>query len=52
MKITGCHIKLSETKPSVKTPAPLLGEHNKEVYSEFMGFDEKEIAAMKEEGVI
>ncbi|WHH61152.1 CoA transferase [Petroclostridium sp. X23] len=52
MKITGCHIKLSETKPLVKTPAPLLGEHNKEVYSEFMGFDEKEITTMIEEGII
>lgn len=52
MKITGSHIKLSETRPTVKTPAPILGEHNKEFYQEFMGLTEEEIQKMSEEGII
>ena len=52
MKITGSHIKLSETKPCIKTPAPLLGQHNKEVYTELLGLSIDEIAAMKAEGLI
>ena len=52
MKITGSHIKLSETKPSVKTPAPILGQHNKEFYQEFMGLTEEEIESMNVDGII
>ncbi|AKN32000.1 carnitine dehydratase [Clostridium carboxidivorans P7] len=52
MKITGSHIKLSETKTSVKTPAPVLGQHNKEFYKEFMGLSEKEIENMIQEGIL
>lgn len=52
MKITGSHIKLSETKPCIKTPAPLLGQHNNEVYQELLGLSMEEIAAMKEDGLI
>lgn len=32
MKIPGCPIKFSSTPGSVETPAPLLGQHNKEVF--------------------
>ncbi len=52
MKITGSHIKLSETKPCIKTPAPLLGQHNDEVYKDFLGLSADEIAAMKQEGLL
>lgn len=52
MKITGSHIKLSETKPCIKTPAPLLGQHNDEVYKELLGLSFDEIAAMKQDGLI
>jgi len=52
MKITGSHIKLSETKPSIKTPSPLLGQHNDEVYKELLGLSIEEIAAMKKEALI
>lgn len=52
MKITGSHIKLSKTKSSIRTPAPILGQHNKEIYSELLDFSEEEIKSMKEEGII
>lgn len=52
MKITGSHIKLSETKTSVKTPAPVLGQHNKEFYKEFMSLSEREIENMIQEGIL
>lgn len=48
MKLTGCHIKLSETKPGIRSPAPLLGQHNEEVYGEIIGLSKGEIKAMTE----
>lgn len=52
MKIAGTHIKLSETKAGVRTPSPLLGQHNEEVYKSLLGLSEKEIAALREHGLI
>ncbi|MDR3362200.1 MAG: CoA transferase [Desulfovibrio sp.] len=52
MKITGSHIKLSETPTSIRSPAPLLGQHSAEVYKELLGIDDKELATLKAEGVI
>ncbi|MCX5820362.1 MAG: CoA transferase [Deltaproteobacteria bacterium] len=50
-KLTGCHIKMSETKPSVKTPAPTLGQHNEEIFGG-LGLSEDEVRKMRDEGVI
>jgi formyl-CoA transferase len=50
--ITGTHLKLSETKPGVRTPAPLLGQHNEEVYADLLGFSPAQIAELKQQGVI
>lgn len=44
----GCVVKLSETPGSVETPAPLLGQHNAEVF----GLAEEELKKLKAEGVI
>lgn len=52
MKIAGTHIKMSETKPGVRTPAPLLGQHNEEVYGSLAGLTVEEIAALESEGLI
>lgn len=52
MKITGSHIKMSETKPCVRTPAPMLGQHNEEIYENFLGLTEQQIQTLKREGVI
>lgn len=52
MKIAGTHIKMSDTKPCVRTPAPLLGQHNDEVYRDLLGLSADEIAALKEQEII
>jgi crotonobetainyl-CoA:carnitine CoA-transferase CaiB-like acyl-CoA transferase len=52
MKITGAHIKLSETKAEVRTPAPLLGQHNSEVLKDILGLSDAEIEKLVDEKVI
>jgi len=52
IKVTGNHIKFSETPASVKKSSPQLGEHTVEVLSEWMGFSQEEIAGLKASGAI
>jgi benzylsuccinate CoA-transferase BbsF subunit len=42
---------LSES-PSELSPSPLIGEHNKKVYTEILGLNEKEIEELTKQGVI
>ena len=51
MKLTGCHIKMSRTPSAIRTPAPLLGQDNDEIYGS-LGYSADQIAHMREEGVI
>ena len=53
-KITypGPFIKLAETPLSPQHRAPLIGEHNKEIYLNEMGFSWQDIIVLKQEGVI
>ena len=50
-KMPGCPIKLSDSPVSVTT-APLLGQHNAEVYGEYFGYDDEKLKALKEQKVI
>ena len=50
--LTGNHIKLSEKKAGIKTPAPLLGQHNYDVYSELLGLDKGTIDEYIENGIL
>src|SRR6056297_2587866 len=52
MKVTGQHIKLSETKAEIKTPAPLLGQHNYEVFGDVFNLTEEEILILENENII
>lgn len=52
MKVNGAHIKLSKTKPEVKEPAPLLGQHNQQVLSDMLGLSDEEIEELKKQGII
>ena len=52
IKLTGSHIKFSETKTSIRTPSPALGEHNTDILSSLLGLSALEIQSLKEEGVI
>jgi formyl-CoA transferase len=47
----GNPIQLSDS-PTAVTPAPLLGEHNAEVYAALLGYVAGDLAALKREGVI
>ncbi|MDR3265170.1 MAG: CoA transferase [Synergistaceae bacterium] len=52
VKLTGSHVKLSETPPSLRTPSPSLGQHNEEVYGEYLGLSAAEVAELKREGAL
>lgn len=44
-------LKFSETPATIRTPAPLFGQHTKEVLKE-LGYNEEEIENLEKEGVI
>lgn len=48
MYFQGCPVKLSQTPGSVDTPAPLLGQHNKQVF----GLTQEQLEEMKAEGIL
>jgi crotonobetainyl-CoA:carnitine CoA-transferase CaiB-like acyl-CoA transferase len=52
VRMVGPAIRLSETPGSVRTPAPMLGEHTGEVLEKMLGLAGEEIAALRSEGVI
>lgn len=50
--LNGPHIKFSDTKATVRSHAPLLGQNNYEIYNQFLGLDKAEVDAYAEKGVI
>ncbi|MBE0529582.1 MAG: CoA transferase [Rhodospirillales bacterium] len=48
----GLTMKMSETPPSIRRPAPSLGEHTAEVLSEWLGYTEGQIDKLTEDGVL
>lgn len=52
MRLNGCHIKMSDTMPAVRTCAPALGQHNAEVYGGLLGLTEEKLELLKQKGVI
>jgi formyl-CoA transferase len=47
----GCPVQLEDSKVNV-TSAPLLGEHNREVYREYLGLGENQLDELKRQGII
>jgi crotonobetainyl-CoA:carnitine CoA-transferase CaiB-like acyl-CoA transferase len=52
VRMVGAPVRLSETPGSVRTPAPMLGEHTDLVLRELLGLGADEIAALRATGAI
>lgn len=50
--LTGNHIKFSDKKAGVHTPAPLLGQHNEEVYAKYAGLSREQVEQYKQQGIV
>ena len=48
----GAPCKLSETPWAIRYPAPLLGQHNEEIYCNRLGYSREELASLHDAGVI
>ena len=52
LRITGNPIKLSQTPPDPKHPAPLLGQDNREVLRDIFGYSDEQIDKWQEEKIL
>jgi crotonobetainyl-CoA:carnitine CoA-transferase CaiB-like acyl-CoA transferase len=52
VKMTAPTVQLSDTPGSIRSPAPLLGQHTEQVLQERLGLGEQEIARLRSIGVI
>lgn len=52
LRVPGSVFKMSQTPGDPTQPAPFLGQHNLEVYSELLGYDQKTIDRLQREGII
>jgi crotonobetainyl-CoA:carnitine CoA-transferase CaiB-like acyl-CoA transferase len=52
VKIPGCPINFSKTPVKITSPAPLCGEHTKEIICDFLGYSEEEYNQLVEEEVV
>lgn len=52
IKVNGCAVKLMDTVPGIRTPAPALGQHNEEIYETMLGISPQDYEALTEKGVV
>jgi crotonobetainyl-CoA:carnitine CoA-transferase CaiB-like acyl-CoA transferase len=52
LKYPGAPFRMSETPWQVRYPAPLLGQHNEEVYCDKLGYSREELVKLREGGII
>ena len=52
IKLPGLPYKLSQTPWQVTRPAPLLGQHNEEIFCNRLGYSKQELARMRQAGII
>ena len=52
VRMTAPPVRMSETPGSVRTPAPLLGQHTKEVLRQRLALSDEELARLERAGVI
>jgi len=51
LKIPGCPVRMSDS-PTQVTAAPLVGQHNAEIYGEWLGLGTAELEELKSSGVV
>jgi formyl-CoA transferase len=51
ISIPGCPVQLEDSPVEVKS-APLLGQHNAEVYGQMLGLNEQQVQELKSQGVV
>ncbi|HKD67668.1 MAG TPA: CoA transferase [Candidatus Binataceae bacterium] len=51
ISIPGCPVKLEDSPAEVKS-APLLGQHNAEVYQQMLGLNQQQLEDLKAQGII
>ncbi|KAF5867402.1 putative atp-dependent rrna helicase rrp3 protein [Botrytis fragariae] len=52
IKMVNTPVKYSESKPSIRTVPPMLGQHTDEILRDILGMDESDIEALKAEGAM
>jgi succinate--hydroxymethylglutarate CoA-transferase len=52
IKMVNTPVKYSESKPSIRTVPPMLGQHTDEVLREVLGMNESDIEALRKEGAV
>jgi formyl-CoA transferase len=52
MRFTNSAVKMSETMPEIRCPAPTLGQHNEEIFGKFLGYSAEKLAQLKADEVI
>lgn len=52
VKLLGCPVKMSETRPVPRGPAPALGGDTEEVLSEFLGLSSAEVEKLRLNGIL
>lgn len=52
VKLLGCPVKMSETRPAPKGPAPALGEDTEEVLRKLLGVSTAEVEALRGKGAL
>ncbi|KAG9244611.1 caib/baif family protein-like protein [Calycina marina] len=52
IKMVNTPVKYSESKPSIRSVPPVLGQHTDEVLREVLGLDETEIQKLKDDGAV
>lgn len=52
MKVNGNPVKLLDTMPDIRMPAPTLGQHNREIFGGLLGYSNEDLEKFAEEGII
>jgi crotonobetainyl-CoA:carnitine CoA-transferase CaiB-like acyl-CoA transferase len=52
MKVVSCPIKFTRMKPTIRTTAPLHGEHTEQILTAILGISKEEYARLKQNGIM